>query len=169
MEEKMKQTPESLDVVIAFLADAMDIRERERGFYGLPADEQTSEAKEALRTDLRARIVMLSDQYGARLKGTVEERYLTELRIEAGLVLSIKDFIRKYDLSTRLSNIFEKLEEGDIWTKTPPIRFANDLDGLEASQMLKWKNMGRKSMNELAYAMEQEGYKLQGIEQYRKK
>lgn len=169
----MKQTPESLDFVIAFLADAMDIRERERGFYALPADEQTSEAEEALKTDLRARVVALSEQYGVRLQGTVEVRYLSELVMaykdhDEDHEMTMEMFIDRHSLSVRAINILSNLAwYGAQKANIPKTENPRDLLQYDASRLLRITGFGTKSLLELDRAFVEEGWHIQGIEKYR--
>ncbi|MBI5072793.1 hypothetical protein HZA99_03165 [Candidatus Woesearchaeota archaeon] len=165
----MEQTPESLEVIIGFLAEVMDIRERQRGFYILPPDEQTSDAKTALETDLRRRVAALSDSYAAQLEGTPEKNYLYDLKREYGIQIPIDEFIKRYNLSTRLANVLFNLEKGNWRSGTGPIRTVSDLDGLDIKQVLNWPNMGKKTFRQFVDALEQEGYHLKGIEMYRER
>lgn len=165
----MEQTPESLEILIVFLAEVIDIREQERGFYVLPPDEQTPERKAELRKDLQGRVAVLSDRYARKLEGTSEENSLYNLKKEYGIQTPIEDFVKKYHLGTRLTNVLLNMENGHWRSDTAPIREVSDFDGLDIKQVLKWPNMGRKTFRQFVDALEQEGYHLKGIEKYRER
>ena len=165
---KMKQTPETLDILIAFLGETMDIRERERGFYALPADEQTSKAQKALRADLKARVVALSEQYSARLEGTPERSYLKRLAGEyAPVPMDVEGFIDMYKLSTRTANILFNLKYGSKNAGIQEIKNPEDLLKYTAKQLLRVKGLGTTTLHELDNAFQEEGWKIKGIERYR--
>lgn len=167
----MKQTPETLEIIIAFLAHAIDIRERERGFYVLPSDEQTPEREDELRKDLQRRVAVLSEQYGTKLKSMPEGQYLERLTTRyAAHDMTVDLFIDTYHLTTRTANNLVYLEMyGSRKAGIPKIKTPRDLLRYDAKQLLRIKSFGIITLLELDRAFEQEGWHIQGIERYREK
>ncbi len=164
----MERSPETLDIIIAFLTDATDIRERERQYYGLPSDEQTVERRGALQRDLRLQVTALSQQYGTKLEGTAEKNYLNELTAEYGLHMSVEDLFGKYHLSGRVRSLFDNyFGIGYRSINNRSSSYVSRLDGLHVNEILKMNATGVKTVLELADVMELEGYHLKGIEEYR--
>ena len=168
----MKQTPETLDTIIAFLAEARDIRTQERALFDCPAQEQ-----EAARQSLKDKVAAVYDLYTTKLVGTPEKKYLDNLAVRYDLrinpTMTIDEFSRKYRLSTRAANVLTGLEtEGIRIYRTGKyidvrIKIPRDLQKYSANDFMGLTGVGLKTFLELADALEKEGYPITGTERYR--